>query len=131
MPLFVELRLQRAHAFREADSLLQGLDDLLVVQAVGRGVLEPLPVDDGHPSPGAGEAREVGGPAGGARGRALGLDHAPVLQPGAHGLRLLGIDVGQLGRQALVDHGGALDRSGLLGGVFGVAHPFIVSLLRG
>jgi hypothetical protein len=65
----------------EADALLEALDDFLVVQAIGRGVLQLAPVHERDAAPRTHQAREVGGARGGLRRLALGAHHAAVLQP--------------------------------------------------
>jgi hypothetical protein len=61
MPVAVGDGLFRLQVLDEGNPLLQGLDDLLVVQTVRGRVLHRAPVDDGDAAPFPAEAREVRG----------------------------------------------------------------------
>jgi hypothetical protein len=68
---------QRRQLLDEAHALLEELDDLLVVQAVGGAVRHRLAVDQRHPAPRRHQLAEVGRLARRRRARALGRTARP------------------------------------------------------
>ena len=94
-------RLDGLEVLDEADSFLERLDDLLVVQAVGGRLLHRAPVDDVRAAPELHEPREVRRLAGARRARALQADRVPVLELADEQPALLDGESGQDGGLSL------------------------------
>src|SRR6266540_6695691 len=92
MPVAVGDGLLRFQVFNEGDSLLQGLDDLLVVQPVRRGLLQGAAVDDRDAAPLPAEAREVGCLSGRAGALALAAHLRAVMEKAVQNLPLFAVE---------------------------------------
>src|SRR5450756_2814363 len=97
----VRQRLDGLEVLDEADSFLECFDDLLVVQAVGRGLLHRAPVDDVRASPELHEPREVRRLAGARRALALQADRVSMLELAGEQPPLLDGESGQDGGLSL------------------------------
>src|SRR5207249_7327597 len=85
-------RLFRLQVLDEGDPFLQGLDDLLVVESVGRRLLQGAPVDDRDASPLPAELREVRLLAGRAGALSLPPRLGPVVEEAVEDLALLAVE---------------------------------------
>src|SRR6266536_6034362 len=92
MPVAVGDGFLRFQVFNEGDSLFQGLDDLLVVQPVRRGLLQGTAVDDRDAAPLLAEARAVGHLSGRVGALALAAHLCTVVEEAVQDLPLFAVE---------------------------------------
>ena len=97
-------RFEGVHVLAERDALLERLHHFLVVQPVGRRVLQALAVGQRHAAPAANEGDEVGVVAGPGGARARGAHRAAVRQELVEDGELLGVEPAAHRRLAQVLH---------------------------
>ena len=121
LPVLVRDRLLRLEALDEGDALLEGLDDLLVVEAIGGGVLHRPAIRDRHAAPRSAEAGEIGEFSGRVRALPLLVDGEAVGEQPVEDVPFLGIEgrphrvLALLGAEGLVSGECLLRLEGVVG----------------